>query len=130
MKTLIISDIHIGSKYCRESDLVEFLQSTEYDRLILAGDIIDFIKIPSFTKKTIEVLSSINFDKDIVYIVGNHDYAFREWSGSNVLGISFVEKYEFESGKRKIRVEHGDAYDGGILNLNGTRTLSRGHNLG
>ena len=118
MKTLIISDLHIGSKYCREEDLIEFLNSIEYDRLILAGDIIDFIKIPSFTKRTAELFSSIKYKKDIIYIIGNHDISFKGFVGQKLFGISFVDKYEFQSGARKIRIEHGDAYEKGLTHTN------------
>ena len=114
MVRLVISDLHLGSKYCREDELISFLNNTEYDELILAGDIIDFIKVPSFTEKTIEFFKSIDLSKNIIYIIGNHDNSFLKFDGKELYGIKFMKRYDFVSGGRKIRVEHGDSYDGGI----------------
>ena len=52
MKRVVISDMHIGSTHCREEDLLNFIQTVECDELVLAGDVVDFIKIPSFTSNT------------------------------------------------------------------------------
>ena len=49
MKRLIVSDTHIGSRFCKKDDLIKLLQETKYDQLILNGDIIEFLKIPTFT---------------------------------------------------------------------------------
>ena len=116
MKRVIVSDLHIGSKYSREKELIEFLSSIECDQLILAGDIIDFIKVPSFTKQSGALFKLIdNFQGDIIYIVGNHDVAFRNLAGQEVFGVRFKTHYEFKSGGKKYRVEHGDKYEKGII---------------
>ena len=60
MKRVIISDTHIGTKFYRSDKLLKFLQSVEYDELVLAGDIIDFIKIPVFTERCMEILDAID----------------------------------------------------------------------
>ena len=41
MISLVISDLHIGSKGCNAKGVYKLLKKTEYDRLILVGDIID-----------------------------------------------------------------------------------------
>ena len=44
MKRLIISDLHLGSFYAKEAQLIQFFEeNADFDELILAGDIIDFI---------------------------------------------------------------------------------------
>ena len=40
-KTIILSDIHLGSQYSRANDVVSFLKNNECEKLILNGDIID-----------------------------------------------------------------------------------------
>ena len=60
MKRVVISDLHIGSWNSREKELVDFLQTVECDELILAGDIIDFIKVPTFTKRSAELFKIID----------------------------------------------------------------------
>jgi len=115
MKRIIISDIHIGSKNYKGRELVRFLRNSEYDQLILAGDIIDFIKIPSFTKYAIDIFESIDFTKDIIYIVGNHDISFKKLIGNSFFGIKFLDSYEFSEGGRKFKIEHGDRYESGLV---------------
>ena len=41
MKTLIISDLHIGSKGCKTEEILELLKDESFERYILVGDIID-----------------------------------------------------------------------------------------
>ncbi len=112
MKRIIVSDIHLGSKYSREEAFLSFLKNIEYDELILAGDIIDFIKVPSFSKRIMEIVNSIDFSKKIYYIVGNHDVSLKEFVGTECFGIQFVSEVCFVDSGQKIRVEHGDKYDG------------------
>ena len=115
MKRVVISDLHIGSKFYKSKELLEFLQTEDYDELVLAGDIIDFIKIPVFTKRCLEIASSIDYSKRIIYIVGNHDDGLIELVGSKIGNVEFMKRYDFESSGRKFRIEHGDEYDRGVL---------------
>ena len=117
MNRIIISDTHIGTKFYRSKALLKFLQENlhKYDELILAGDIIDFIKIPVFTERCLEILEKAQSAKRIVYVVGNHDESLVGVIGKKVMGVEFVKRYEFDEDGRKFRVEHGDAYDKGVL---------------
>lgn len=117
MKRVIISDVHIGSKSYNGDELAVFLKSQEYDQLILAGDIIDFIKIPTFTSKFINIFRSIDFSKEIIYVVGNHDINLTNLVGHSLGNVRFVKTYEFEENGRLFRVEHGDRYEKGIVHL-------------
>jgi UDP-2,3-diacylglucosamine pyrophosphatase LpxH len=115
MKRVIISDTHIGSKFYKSRQLLRFLKSESYDELILAGDIIDFIKIPTFTERCLEIISAVNYNKKIIYVVGNHDQSLLNLVGKNVHSVEFVKRYDFESCGRKFRIEHGDEYDKGVI---------------
>jgi len=115
MKRLVISDTHIGSKYYKAEKLTEFLSKQDYDQLILGGDIIDLIRVPTFTRRAIKILKAIDFSKEIIYVVGNHDISFEGLVGEEIFGVKFVKKYEFEECGRKFRIEHGDQYDTGIV---------------
>jgi UDP-2,3-diacylglucosamine pyrophosphatase LpxH len=59
MRRLIISDLHIGSFFSREKDILSLLKTEKYEELILAGDIIDFIRIPKPTTITIEIFKKL-----------------------------------------------------------------------
>ena len=118
-RRLIVSDIHIGSKYYEPNALIDLLQRETYDELILAGDIIDFIKVPTFTKNCLELIKQIIKVENVVYITGNHDIAFEEWDQEQLLGIRFKNQYDFISGNRKIRIVHGDQFQHGIVKKTG-----------
>jgi UDP-2,3-diacylglucosamine pyrophosphatase LpxH len=119
VKRVIISDLHIGSKYYRGGPLLEFLKGIDYDELILAGDIIDFIKVPKFSARAADIMSAVKRNRKVYYIVGNHDHPLKGFIGKEVFGIKFLDKYEFEEGGRKFRVVHGDQYDEhGIIHHN------------
>ena len=111
MKRVVISDLHIGSTHCREEDLLHFIQTVECDELILAGDVVDFIKIPSFTSKTAELLKNLSRFKKVIYIIGNHDHSLASFIDRTLGNIEFHHRYEFMDGNRKFRIEHGDQYD-------------------
>lgn len=114
---LIISDTHLGSAYAKEKELLEFLRSIEYDEIILAGDIIEFLRKPEFTEESLSLINEIlNRGKKIIYIVGNHDQALRSFENKKVSEIEFVKSYDFEYAGRKYRVQHGDQYDNGLVN--------------
>ena len=121
---LIISDVHLGSYYSKEDKLLSFLQTVEFDELVLAGDIIDFIKIPQCTETTIKIFDYIaKLDKKIVYVVGNHDIAFEKFIGKQFAHIEFVSKYEFEYGDRTYRIQHGDQYETGLVHYRFTMNV-------
>ena len=121
---LIISDVHLGSYYSKEDKLLSFLQTVEFDELVLAGDIIDFIKIPQFTETTIKIFDYIaKLDKKIVYVVGNHDSALEKFIGKQFAHIEFMSKYEFEYGDRTYRIQHGDQYETGLVHYRFTMNV-------
>lgn len=115
MKRLIISDTHIGSKFYKKEELLRLLQTKTYDQLILNGDIIDFLKGPTFTTTALDILRAIDPSKEIIYVVGNHDTAVSELIDQTFLNIKFVKEYCFEDAGRKFRVEHGDKYETGLI---------------
>ncbi len=116
---LVISDIHMGSLHSKESKLQRLLDSIQFDEIILAGDVIDFIRVPTFTEHTADLfntISKLNKDnKRIIYVIGNHDIAFNKFVGKTVAGIEFLHEYEFDYAGRHYRIEHGDKYEKGIV---------------
>lgn len=115
MRRIVISDTHIGSNFYRSDELLEFLQSQQMDQLVLAGDIIDFIKIPILTQNCAKILDAIGDKTDVVYIVGNHDESLSGWIGSDIFGIKFARALEFVEFGRSFRIEHGDRFTTGPI---------------
>jgi UDP-2,3-diacylglucosamine pyrophosphatase LpxH len=113
MKTLVLSDIHVGSKGCNTEAVLEIL-NTKFDRLILVGDIIDgwlFKKYGSFSyehTKVIRKLLKISKKKEIIWISGNHDEFLRKYTPLDLGNIKIVDEYV----ENNIWFCHGDLYDG------------------
>ncbi len=121
---LIISDLHLGSAHTHEKQLKNLLHYVKFDELILAGDILEFLKKPKFTEVTATLFDFVcRLNKKVVYIVGNHDCAFASFVGKKVGGVHFVKQYNFEYEGRKYRVEHGDDYEKGIVKWHYTMEL-------
>ena len=113
---LIISDLHLGSAHAQEEKIYDLLKKTEYDELILAGDIVEFLRKPVFTKYTHKIFDLIlKKKKPVIYIVGNHDDAMISFVGARLDNVSFVRSYDFKYSNRTFRVQHGDEYDSGIV---------------
>jgi len=114
MKTLVISDLHIGSKGCNTKAIINLLKTEEYDRLILVGDIIDgwlFQRYKKFSEehsKVIRKLFKISKEKEIIWISGNHDEFLRKYTPMQLGNIKIVDEF-IEDG---IWFCHGDKYDG------------------
>jgi UDP-2,3-diacylglucosamine pyrophosphatase LpxH len=114
MKTLVMSDLHIGSKGCNTKAIINLLKTVEYDRLILVGDIIDgwlfqrYKKFSAEHNKVIRKLFKISKEKEIIWISGNHDEFLRKYTPMQLGNIKIVD--EFTEGG--IWFCHGDKYDG------------------
>ena len=89
LRTVFISDIHLGFKGCSADYLLEFLQQVEMDYLFLVGDIIDVWSM----KKTMfwpqshnnvvrTILGKAKRGTKVVFVPGNHDEVFRDFDGS------------------------------------------------
>ena len=114
MKTLVISDLHIGSKGCNTKAIINLLKTEEYDRLILVGDIIDgwlFQRYKKFSEahnRVIRKLLKISKEKEIIWISGNYDEFLRKYTPMQLGNIKIVDEF-IEGG---IWFCHGDKYDG------------------
>ena len=114
MKTLIISDLHIGSKGCKTDEILELLKDESFERYILVGDIIDgwlFKKYKKFSyqhARVIRRLLKLSKHKEIIWISGNHDEFLRKYTPIEIGNIKVVDEF-IEDG---IWYCHGDKYDG------------------
>ena len=96
MKTLIISDVHIGSKGCQTEAILELLKDESYERYILVGDIIDgwlFKKYKKFTYEHTRVIRrflKLSKHKEIIWIAGNHDEFLRKYMPIELGNIKFL----------------------------------------
>ena len=116
---MVVSDLHFGSHNSKEEDFFEFIKNKKFDELILAGDVIDFIKIPSFTEHTYNILNYIiRNNAKIIYIIGNHDNSFDKFNDKILGNVEFKEEYNFNYHGRSFHIEHGHRLDKGIVGWN------------
>jgi len=79
MKTLAISDIHLGSPLVdKKLEIMNLIKSNKYDTIVLNGDIFDiwekpFNKILLDNLDFVKLLHRVSKEKTVYFIVGNHD---------------------------------------------------------
>jgi len=119
--TVIISDLHLGSEVSRAGDALAFLQSVQFRRLVLLGDIFADLNFRRLTKEHwkflsyIRKLSNPKHDVEVVWVEGNHDHGLTEVM-SHLVGVSVYQQYEWEYlGKRHLAI-HGHQFDTFIIN--------------
>ena len=122
-RTVVISDVHLGSRHAKVDEAAWFLGTVDCDRLILCGDIIDGWQLrkksgmkkgwrPEYTRffKTVMKMME-NGNTEVIYIRGNHDDFLDNLVPLKLAVISIVRDYILESGDRKYFVTHGDVFD-------------------
>jgi UDP-2,3-diacylglucosamine pyrophosphatase LpxH len=119
VRTLFLSDIHLGFRHARVRELNEFLHAVEAERIVLVGDIVDALSLARrafWTAEHTEVVRTLlarqRSGVRLVYIPGNHDASLamlaqmlqgqfevhREWVHRTARG-------------QRLLVLHGDQFD-------------------
>ena len=95
VRTLFISDVHMGMRAAQVDVLLEFLKYHDTDTIYLVGDIIDGWKL-----------------KSSWYWPQSHDEFLRPFCGMNFGGIDIAETaVHIAADGRRYLVMHGDAFD-------------------
>jgi UDP-2,3-diacylglucosamine pyrophosphatase LpxH len=118
-RTIWISDIHLGTKGCNAPLLIDFLDSTDSEIMYLVGDIIDGWRLkkrpywPSSHNDIVwRILKRAKRGTRIIYIPGNHDEMFRQFSGMSFGGVEIARAaFHTTADGRRLMVLHGDEFD-------------------
>jgi UDP-2,3-diacylglucosamine pyrophosphatase LpxH len=119
VRTLFLSDLHLGTRGCQAEELLEFLRQYEADTIYLVGDIVDGWQLKfswywpqSHNDVVQKILRKARKGTRVIYIPGNHDEFLRDYYGSHFGGIEVVESciHIAVDGKRYL-VIHGDLFD-------------------
>jgi len=122
-RTIWISDIHLGTKGCNAHMLIDFLDRTDSETMYLVGDIIDgwrlkkkFYWPPEHNDVVWRIMKRAKRGTRIVYIPGNHDEMFRQFTGLNFGGVE-IRRAAFHdtADGRRLMVLHGDEFDAVML---------------
>ncbi len=118
-KTIVLSDIHLGTKNSAAKEVARFLKSNTCESLILNGDIIDGWQLRKggkwkkkhtrFFRVVLKMMEKHN--TDVVYLRGNHDDFL-----DNIIPFIFgdiwiVKDHIHYSNGKKYYVIHGDIFD-------------------
>jgi UDP-2,3-diacylglucosamine pyrophosphatase LpxH len=119
VRTVFISDVHLGTRGCQADQLIDFLRSHEAETLFLVGDIIDGWRLKSswywpkaHNDVVQELLHLAGEGKRLVYVAGNHDEFLRSYVGSTFGSVDVVE-HAIHRGidGRDYLIVHGDLFD-------------------
>jgi UDP-2,3-diacylglucosamine pyrophosphatase LpxH len=119
-RAIWISDFHLGTRRAQAHALLDFLRRTESDYLYLVGDIVDNWSLKktwywhqSHNDVVQKLLRKARKGTRVVYIPGNHDEGFRDFSGLRFGRVAVLNRttHVTADGKRYL-VLHGDEFDG------------------
>ena len=119
VRTLFLSDIHLGFKRARTRELLAFLRNVEADCIVLGGDIVDTLSLAKrffWTDEHTQVLRLLLARRRsgvrLVYLPGNHDASVAVFvemlQGQIEVHREWV--YRTRRGARYL-VLHGDQFD-------------------
>lgn len=121
VRSLFLSDVHLGGDYCNHEKLLELISVIECDNLYIVGDFIDGWALKRRMKwhsnyNTIiqKILRMSRKGVNVVYLWGNHDDFLEPFDGvhfgSNVTIVR--ETVHTTLKNERILILHGDQFDG------------------
>lgn len=124
VRTVFISDVHLGHKHSQGLQLIRFLEDLRPQSLYLVGDIIDGWALGSrsgWSDACTDVLRRLSEMAEagtrLYYTPGNHDAFLRDTSGLRFVTerfdfVEIADEFIFEAADgRKFAVTHGDLFD-------------------
>ena len=122
VRSVWISDIHLGTPGCQATALLDFLKSVDSEHLYLVGDIVDGWQLrrgwywpQSHNDVVQKLLRKARKGTRVVFVPGNHDEFARKYIGVRVGGIEVVDDcVHLTADGRRLWVVHGDDFDGVI----------------
>lgn len=119
-RTLVLSDLHLGTRDAQARALLDVLRGIRCDKLILNGDIIDLWSLqrknhwaPAHTAVVRRILKMAEKDGTrIVYLRGNHDDFIGRLLPLGLDRMELAEEHIHHAGDgRRYLCIHGDAFD-------------------
>lgn len=125
IRTLFISDVHLGTSKCQAEKLLEVFKKYSFENLIIIGDFIDLtsLKKKFFWKESHstviqKILRMSRKDIKVIYVLGNHDYYLRGLISDqniNIGDITICDEWKWITlSGEEIYICHGDQFDGFI----------------
>ena len=119
VRSIFISDVHLGTRGCQAERLLEFLRVYESEYFFMIGDIVDFWAMSrsihwTTAQNTVvqKILRRARQGQTVIFIPGNHDELLREYDGisfGNIL-VKTEHVHQLADGRRFLLI-HGDKFD-------------------
>ena len=124
-KTIVISDVHLGTKGSKAKEISRFLKQYRCENLILNGDIIDgwqLKKSGSWKRKHTRFFNRIlkmieHSQTNVYYLRGNHDDFLEQILPLQIGRLHILTDMMYESQGKKYFITHGDVFDSVTTNL-------------
>ncbi|TVR46977.1 MAG: UDP-2,3-diacylglucosamine diphosphatase [Puniceicoccaceae bacterium] len=125
-RTIVLSDVHLGTPNCKVREVNHFLKHTRCRCLILNGDIIDGWQLRrsgrwtrGHTKFVRQVLKKLEKkDSEVIYLRGNHDDILARFLPLSFGRFRIVEDYIHLTARgERYLVLHGDVFDSVVKNF-------------
>ena len=120
-RTIVVSDIHLGTTHSKVNQISDFLSRVDCGRLILNGDIIDGWHLQKsgiskwkaehthFFKIIMKMMEK--HGTEIIYVRGNHDDFLDNLAPLQFANLTITKDYILESNGKHYFVTHGDVFD-------------------
>lgn len=120
VRTVWISDLHLGTPGCQAQALLDFLRDVECRTLYLVGDVIDGWQLrrswywPQAHNDVVQkILRKARKGTRVVFVPGNHDEFARRYVTHSFGGVEVVDDcVHVTADGRRLWVTHGDLFDG------------------
>jgi UDP-2,3-diacylglucosamine pyrophosphatase LpxH len=123
IRTLFISDVHLGTKKSQAEKLLEVFKTYEFEQLVIVGDFIDLTSLKrkfywneSHSTVIQKILRLSRKGVKVNYILGNHDHYLRGLIKESNLKIGEIEisddMFYITTKGESIYICHGDQFDG------------------
>ena len=108
MNAIIVSDLHIGSRYFLFREFECFLRNISQDHeLILNGDVIDdpYRRLAPHHQRVFDLIEQVSHRRKVVWVQGNHDNGFIP---KRIGKVHFKRVYALQ---KKLLIAHGHDFD-------------------
>jgi len=117
-RSVFLSDLHLGTRWCRAGNLSGFISSVECENLYLVGDIIEGWNMgprgawPASHSTVLRSIVSLAGKTSVTYIPGNHDEFMNRFDGQSLGGVRIrSEAVHTGADGRRYLVVHGHQFD-------------------
>lgn len=120
VRSIFLSDIHLGTKACQAHQLLAFLKAYSSEYVFLLGDIVDLWSMsrgavhwtPEQNTFVQKMLRRSRHGEKVLFIPGNHDEAMRAYGDTAFGNVMVVDEFIHTAADgRRYLLTHGDKFD-------------------